>query len=84
MPQNQPAFIEPVICLFSEIDQLKRYESFTVERSFQTRSYRNTSVAMFYVVGASNACREVIAEFAVEIQASIFRDMAEISAHASR
>lgn len=84
MVTNQPAYIEPVVFLFSDADQLKRYDSFTVERSFQTREYRTTSVTMFYVVGKSAEAREVIAEFPAEIQANIFRDMAEATARAKR
>lgn len=83
MATNQPAYIEPVLFLFSSADQLKRYDSFTVERSFQTREYRTTSVTMFYVVGQSAEAREVIAEFPAELQANIFRDMAEATARAT-
>ncbi|MDU9042811.1 hypothetical protein NHG97_29400 [Pseudomonas corrugata] len=84
MATNQPAFIEPVLFLFSDVDQLKSYDRFIVERSFQTREYRTTSVTMFYVVGEAAGKREVIAEFPVEIQATIFRDMAEATARAKR
>ena len=83
MATNQPAYIEPVLFLFSSADQLKRYDSFTVERSFQTREYRTTSVTMFYVVGQTAEAREVIAEFPAELQANIFRDMAEATARAT-
>ena len=84
MPKVQPAFIEPVMFLFSDAEQLKRYSSFSVERSFQTREYRTTSVTMFYVIGETTGAREVIAEFPAEIQATIFRDMAEATARAQR
>lgn len=84
MATNQPAYIEPVLFFFSSADQLKRYDSFIVERSFQTREYRTTSVTMFYVIGQSRQAREVIAEFPAEIQANIFRDMAEATARSIR
>ncbi|RMQ65449.1 hypothetical protein ALQ01_02557 [Pseudomonas savastanoi pv. glycinea] len=84
MATNQPAYIEPALFLFSSADQLKRYDSFHVERSFQTREYRTTSVIMFYVVGHIAQSREVIAEFPAELQATIFRDMAEATARSIR
>lgn len=74
---------EPHILYFSDAAELRRYRTFTVMPTHQTRPGQDpATVTLYMVVGESRdgGQREVVAEFPLELHAEIFRDMAKATA----
>ncbi|HCE6805127.1 MULTISPECIES: hypothetical protein [Pseudomonas] len=72
--------IETHILYFSEAEALREFSGFTVDVSHQARPNQTPSNVTMYMVVAQRGGigrREVIAEFPLEMHATIFRDMCE-------